>query len=297
MEYRPTVELVLASKNINTGTILWTFKLKMPKSYLAQLNTHRLLSRNASSSRAVPIDTMINKIKSDTVIPMQWVKNKKGMSGDSTISLSAEQLATERWLFSLEKQLNIVRQLESLNLHKQYANRLLEPYVNAEVLVSATQWSNFIALRSDHATQPELQSITNQIKAIQSGSKPRVLSTGEWHLPFITDLEENLPLDIKQKISVARCARVSYYLKDTCELSDTDKDIALFNRLKESGHWSPFEHIATPHTDNVMCGNYLSWVQLRHSFDDSHDDIGLDTKYATRQELKQFLHKQLINKI
>lgn len=291
MDYSPQVELVLASQNVNTGTVLWTFKLKMPKSYLAQLNTHRLFSRNASSSRAVPVSTMINNIKSDTVLPMEWVKNKKGMSGNSLISKGYQNIATDRWLSSLENQLGIVKQLDTLGVHKQYANRLLEPYINAEVLVSATQWANFIALRTDHATQPELQSITNQIKAIQSGSRPKVLTVGEWHLPFITNIEEYLPLDVKQKISVARCARVSYYLKDTCELSDTDKDITLFNRLKESGHWSPFEHIATPYRDKVMCGNYLSWVQLRHSFDDSHDDIGLDTKYATRRELKSFLRR------
>ena len=289
MDYNPKVELVLASQNANTGTVLWTFKLKMPKSYLAQLNTHRLFSRNASSSRAVPVATMIKNIKTDTVLPMEWVKNKKGMFGTEEIEEAQQQSATDFWLYSLERQLEIVTQLMYLDVHKQYVNRLLEPYVNAEVLLSATQWANFIALRADHATQPELQSITNQIKFIQANTQPKVLTIGEWHLPFITSIEEYLPLDIKQKISVARCARVSYYLKDTCELSDTDKDIKLFNRLKESGHWSPFEHIATPYRDNVMCGNYLSWIQLRHSFDDSHDDIGLDTKYATRRELKQFL--------
>lgn len=289
MHYTPKVELILASTNTSTNITLWTFKLSMPKSYLAQLNTHRLLSRNASSSRAVPISTMIDKIKSDTVIPMEWVKNKKGMSGDTVISPAAQQLASEKWLTSLEKQIDTVRQLEAIGLHKQYANRLLEPYMNAEVLVSATQWQNFLTLRADHATQPELQSIAQQIQAIMNSSKPRLLNSGEWHLPFITSIEQDLPLLTKQQISVARCARVSYYLKDTCELSDTSKDIQLYTRLKDSGHMSPFEHIATPYPQKHMCGNFLSWVQLRHSFFDNNNDITDDLKYATRNELKSFL--------
>ena len=275
--YKPSVELVLASKNQYTGVSLYTFKIKMPKSYLAQLNTHRILSKNASSSRAVPVPKLIERIRANTVIPMIMVQNKPGMWGDHTLNAEQAEQVTALWLESCEKAIETASKLHSLGLHKEYANRILEPYCEAEILLSGTQWNNFISLRAHYETQPEMQYVATQIKNLIETAQPQVLGKQQWHTPFIREEEEMLDISLKQKVSVARCARVSYFLKGTGEVSSLDKDIALYNTLKDSGHWSPFEHVATPYLETKLCTNYLSWVQLRQSFRNSHGD----SEYST----------------
>ncbi len=95
--------------------------------------------------------------------------------------------------------------------------------------------------------------------------KPNILQSDEWHLPFVLDTEYGLDLETRKKISAARCARVSYSLFDG-KTSDIASDIKLCERLSSSGHWSPFEHVASALNTKKRMGNLIGWKQFRKEF-------------------------------
>lgn len=68
----------------------------------------------------------------------------------------------------------------------------------------------------------------------------------KWHLPYIKNDELNTFDSMVDaiKVSVARCARVSYQTFDDSPNHKHEKDFELFNKLAENGHSSPFEHIS-----------------------------------------------------
>ena len=227
--------------------------------------THRVFSRNASSSRAIPTGRMINSVRNDPAMPINWGKNKSGMQADEeTIH---KPLAITTWEIAAEDAANHAGTLsEECALHKQVANRLLEPFLHIKVIVTATEWDNFFSLRAHSCAQPEIQELARVMKEAMMNSTPRDLGIGEWHLPYVEfkDFEDNtfgneyLPigkinhdlhgvLTTNQaiKCSVARCARVSYLNHDN-STPDINNDINLADRLLKDGHMSPFEHQATP---------------------------------------------------
>ena len=87
-------------------------------------------------------------------------------------------------------------------------------------------------------------------------STPKQLEVGQWHIPFGDNIKEHLLLEsfgfltpteieeIKVKIAVARCARLSYETLGDNPVIDYCKDIALHNTLLAVKHMSPFEHCA-----------------------------------------------------
>ena len=82
-------------------------------------------------------------------------------------------------------------------------------------------------------------------------STPKQLKAGEWHIPFSDNIniyrywressEDSMEI-LKVKIATARCARVSYLNFEGKD--DYESDINLYDILKDSGHYSPFEHCA-----------------------------------------------------
>ena len=135
-------------------------------------------------------------------------------------------------------------------IHKQIVNRLLEPFSWQIIIASATEWSNFIALRTDYSPQAEIKKGALLIKELLEDNIPTTLNENEWHLPLISEEEkETLSQDVQKKLSVGRCARVSYQTHN--KQREMEKDIALHDTLLASGHLSPFEHVARPLTDNA----------------------------------------------
>ena len=133
-----------------------------------------------------------------------------------------------------------------LGLHKQHANRAIEGFTTVKVVVTATEWDNFFALRLHHAAQPVVQELARVMKAAMDDSTPKLLNVNEWHLPYITDdYHSNCTKNDLCLISAARCARVSYLNHDNSQ-PDIQKDLELANRLLKDGHLSPFEHQASP---------------------------------------------------
>ncbi len=147
-------------------------------------------------------------------------------------------------------------------VHKQIANRLLEPFLWHTVIVTATEWSNFFAQRCDKDAQPEIQTIAYIMRALLAKSEPVRVEAGDYHLPLIQDDErETCTLDLLIKLSVARCARVSYLTHDGKR--DHAADCALYDRLREGMHMSPFEHVAWASMDDSQSGNFVGWIQHR----------------------------------
>jgi len=253
------------------GKRLTTFEISLPKFLLAELNTHRMLSRNAASSRAIPTKKIIESILKDPVTPVWWGKNQPGMQAFELLEPVSAQQANFEWLESMLKAMDSAKVLVKLNAHKQIVNRLIEPFMFAKVIVSATDWANFFALRCTKYAQPELKKIAIQMLELYESSVPIALKDGEWHIPligpedreaasFLTEIKEE-GLEMLIKASVGRCARVSYLTHDGKR--DIMKDVELHDRLIKDGHLSPFEHIAQALPSPDKHGNFTGFMQYR----------------------------------
>jgi hypothetical protein len=129
-----------------------------------------------------------------------------------------------------------------LGVHKQIANRLLEPFAHMTTLVTATDFDNFFSLRADTDAQPDFKSWPFKTLDAYLNSTPKRLEAGDWHIPFGDRMPVGLELLERLKVAVARAARVSYKTFDG--KIDPVEDYRLHDRLAEGGHWSPFEHVA-----------------------------------------------------
>lgn len=261
--------LVIADSISPTGYRLTTLQLLYPRFIHAELLTHRVFSRNSASSRAIPIDRTLQMVKENPVLPNHWGKNCKGMQAKE--ELSDEQIveAERIWLAARDSIIGYVEQLKELGLHKQLANRLLEPWLWIQTVVSSTEWNNFLKLRDHPDAQPEIQVLARMIKTALQDSEPERLEAGEWHLPYIGSLEkQRYSLKEQQWMSAARCARVSYWLRDG-QRSTPESDFQLFQRLAGSDpkHLSPLEHQALCMGDCLRYANFIGWKQLRSFYE------------------------------
>lgn len=253
---------------------LTTFELVLPKQLLAQLNTHRSLSKNAASSRAIPVKTFMKSVQDNPVMPV-WTENRPGMVGDKLQDKALEEKLNMLWIKARNFNMEVAAEMSALGAHKQTVNRLLEPWFYAKIICSATDLDWFFHLRDSGTAQEEIAILARAMKAALAESSPRVMQRGEWHIPFILPGEEDLPLDVKLKISVARCARVSYKTHDNGLLSTIEKDLKLYEQLFEEKHLSPFEHQArVSYSDNFRGGNFKGWVQNRkiiNNYEELHE--------------------------
>lgn len=245
------------------GFRLTTFELTLPKTLLAQLNTHRALSKNAASARAIPTKKFKQSII-DTPFTPSWTYNKPGMVGEPVLNPFELQHLDELWLETRDLIIKQVEKFETLGVHKQNVNRLLEPFFYAKVVCSATDLEWFYYLRDSGSAQEEIAQLARCMKAAQASSVPTLLKKGEWHVPYILGDEAHLDLETRLKISVARCARTSYKTHDDEKTSVLEKDIKLFTQLLDEKHLSPFEHSArVALVDGYRNSNYNGWVQYR----------------------------------
>lgn len=246
--------------SVHDGCRLTTLELEYPRYIHSELMTHRVFSRNAQSSRAIPVDKVIEKVEKDEWYPY-FMKNKPGMAASEP--LEGQDLIEAKGLWNQAKREAVrkAKQLSSLSIHKQTVNRLLEPFSTIKVILSSTEFDNFFSLRIHPAAQQEIQVLATKIRDAITDSIPARLDVGEWHLPYIREDERVLPTDLLVKISTARCARVSYLNHDG--FRDIDKDLSLHNSLVKEGHMSPTEHVATPGISDKFYGNFRGWIQYR----------------------------------
>lgn len=250
-----SVEIILDSLNPYNGVRLTTMKLVYPRFIHAEFMTHRVFSRNASSSRAIPIHKVIEQVKSNPAMPLVWGSNKSGMQAGDELDEFNIRGCEVYWDYAVDAAINYAMELSKYGLHKQHVNRILEPFQLIEVLVTATEWDNFFELRCHKDAQPEIHHLACLMLNAMFYSTP---VEREMHIPFIDD-------DFAKPVqrSVARCARVSYTLRDGT--TSIEKDLELHDRLVGSKplHASPAEHQAAAMPNDVFCRNFRAWEQYR----------------------------------
>lgn len=263
-----------------SGVRLATLQLRYPRFIHAEFMTHRVFSRNASSSRAVPVAKMLEQVRNDPAVPCHWGANQPGMQAAGEVPEEVKGLAQVQWRIAAERAAHHAEMLSSLGLHKQVCNRLLEPFQFMHVVVTSTEWDNFFALRLDAAAEPNMQALARAMRKAMDESEPfyRPIERDTelaWHLPYVTAEERqkyrNVPHYLA-KFSAARCARVSYLNHDGTS-PDTDKDLELFQRLVGSNpkHASPVEHQAYPlHSGDRWSNNFRGWRQYRQKIEEGY---------------------------
>lgn len=285
------------------GVRFTTLKVRFPRFILPEFNTHRALSRNASSSRAIPVKRSIQMIRDDMAMPSVWNANKPGMQGGDELDEATKQAAIAEWELLGYKAIETAERMNAMTppAAKQVINRLLEPWSHVSVVVSATDWNNFFHLRDHPDADPTFQELASKMRKEMAASTPTFLNVGSWHLPYVQDEDYDRAIDavlngyvpdlidvgtreraqmemasiLLRKMSVARCARVSYLNHDGTRPS-FDDDMRLFNNLMLSAplHASPAEHQATPDKLNSdgswqqphLHGNLRGYCQYRKFF-------------------------------
>lgn len=260
---------------------LWTFELMYPRYIHSEFMTHRVFSRNASSSRAIPVKRMIEQVRENTVIPPKVFMNQKGMVGETEADSVTTTAFHVLWEEAAENACKTAEMMERLGIHKQHVNRILEPFQFIKVIVTATDWCNFFALRLAPDAQPEIRELASAIYDEMNRYHNKdvgVLELDKEHivvsLPYITDE------DIKEigkeeyhllmKISAARCARVSYNNHDGSK-PDIEKDLKLYGHLYDSKHMSPMEHACIRDEDYRKNANLTGWKSLRYLIETYED--------------------------
>lgn len=282
-----TAEIV--EDTICNGVRLTTLKIRYQRMVHAEMLRHRVFSRGAASSRAIPIKKMV---ASANATPVHWGSNRPGMQAGADLTGWRLWAAQKTWMTAMWFAGFFSLLMDWIGVHKQIANRLTEPFQWTEEVITGTDWDNFFNLRAHEMAQPEIQAIARAISKTLYIRQPRQVSRGpdkveNWHLPFITDIErskaQRLMYDSRSewhnavflaKLSSARCARVSYLNHDGTA-PDTGKDLGLFGRLTadpKALHASPMEHPAYPlNNGKARCRNYRGWRQLR-TIIEAHED-------------------------
>jgi len=204
---------------------------------------------------------LIQRVENDPVVPLEWGRNKAGMSASETLSEDEATAALHEWLRARDDAVRHAKALLDLKVHKQELNRILEPFLWHTVIVSSTEWRNFFELRCAPNAQPEIREAALRMRAAMDASEPRPMAPGEWHTPLVQADEAALDVETRKRVSAARCARVSYLTHEGKR--EIDKDLELYERLRSDRHLSPFEHVATPADDQNFHANFRGWIQMR----------------------------------
>lgn len=284
------------------GHRIISYILTYPRFIHSELMTHRLFSRNAASSRAIPFKKMVQMIKEDPFIPIAWQKDHKGMQGTEYIRPHTDGscASISAWLEARDNAVQLASEMNADGVTKQLCNRLLEPFQWYTVLVTATEFDNFFELRCPKYINPfdeeywskkdyienndpemcpktdldwirlstsgaeiHIQALAEAMWDAKNESTPKKLEAGEWHIPFGDKMDEEKvciygeSINIRPKIAVARCARLSYMTFDG-EIN-YEKDIILHDTLLSSRHASPFEHCSRTLTNEEYdnCGKMI----------------------------------------
>lgn len=261
------------------GIRMTTFLLRYPRFIHSEFMTHHDIAKNSSSSRAIPTAKLIEDMRRDPAMPIYWGANQKGMQAAGELGAVEIESCKKFWLEGMELAINTANELQLRGLHKQIANRVLEPWAHMNVVATATRWENFYGLRRHTDAQPEIHALADCMFDAQQNSTPVLLKPLEWHLPFADRMVDwraaeawlqkrmvtrDMPtnrevVEVLKKVSAARCARTSYMTFEGKE-STVEEDMAIWDKLVTNKpiHASPTEHQGTP--DFVLNDVGLSWA-------------------------------------
>lgn len=266
---------VIADSISPEGKRLTTMQVTFHRFILAEVNTHRMLTRSSASSRAIPVQRVLDRITATPFFAISWPVEQRGMQGGAELVgsdlLAAQDVLEDIAQYTLERiQAYVEHVPPESRLHKSVLNRPLEWFSDHTALITATEWDNFFALRCNRLAQPEFRVVAELMEEALEQSVPERVQFGAWHTPYVdwAAKEELLDAGLDPKaVSVGRCCRVSYLTQEGKR--DPWEDVNLCDRLlhPEEGppHASPFEHVATParEGENVL-GNFHGWHQYRH---------------------------------
>lgn len=289
------VQLLQYSKNNVSGGRIATFICDYPRFIHAEIMTHRQFSRNAGSSRAVPVEAMVELANDQMCFPSEFRYNKAGMKPAELMNKADAAVARKIWEETAQTCISGASKLASLQLHKQWTNRMLEWFTPIKVLITATEWTNFIWLRNDKDAQIEIQQVGEQIASLLKNSQPMTISSTEYHVPFITRERmhdgkirysvDGKVLTLEEAIAISQScsAQISFRKSDTTY--EKAKRLRSMFLDAERVHASPFEHQARPmdlsetgfdlngdwplgitHIDRNKCrwsGNFKGFIQCR----------------------------------
>jgi thymidylate synthase-like protein len=255
-----------------------TLEVVIPRIVLAEFNTHRAFSRNSASSRAIPFAKMLQRVQEDPFIPLSFPAEQRGMQGGEELGADERRIAELAWLQARDAAVRHARGMADLGVHKSVVNRLLEPFMWHTVIVTSAEWDNFFRQRCSPLAQPEIRVAAEAMRDAIAASKPHWLTAGAWHRPLL-DGDEDTIFEVQDsghpdqdgvfnRISAARCARVSYLTHEGKR--DWMEDLNLFTKLATADppHWSPLEHVCrrpyASEAGTVKPGNLPGFVQLRH---------------------------------
>lgn len=282
---------IVADSITSEGSRITTFELEYPRIIHSELMTHRLLSRNAMSSRAIPIKKMIEQVQQDPAMPVKFGKNQPGMqdAGEHDELIGAGYSAKAWWKLAALSAAKFAEGFAEAGYHKQVGNRLLEPFQRMKTVVTATDWNNFFWLRVDKDADPTIYEAASVMKKAYDESDPELLKPGQWHTPYVDHIyglepgsgdfdtpvfegycvldENNKPVKLTveeaKAISASCCAQVSYRVLNNTK----DKALDIYAKLLSGNkvHASPFEHQATPmehHNQLVRIQWFLSKAEI-----------------------------------
>ena len=296
---------VIADSVTLDGRRMTTMEIEYPRFILAELNTHRMLSKNSASSRAIPVNSMHESIRTAGAQPVYWGKNQAGMQAKEELQGSDKSMAKYTWAIARDVAIKFAKELAELGTHKQITNRVTEPWMMMKTVISGTEWGNFYYLRDHEDAQPEIAELARVMHKAHKDSKPLLLHPGEWHVPYVTTYRHlatnelmysdgvgcEISADDAKIISASCCAQVSYRKND----DSLEKAQKIFQQLiySKPAHASPVEHQATPmdlayymnyepetwepgvtHVSangDLWSGNLRGWIQHRKLIDGEAD--------------------------
>lgn len=288
---------VIADSINPRGTRIITFELVYPRIIHGEFMTHRRFSRNAASSRAIPVSTMLDLIEKDPAMPVHWGKNQPGMQAKEELDAVNKAAIQALWLEACKQAVSIARVMNDIGGHKQVVNRITEPFQHMRTVMTTTDTANWYWLRDHEDADPTIHALATAMRAAQDASVPTRLKHGEWHMPYVTqdfylnkqsftttkyseeysdEYESDITVQEALMISASCCAQASFRKADT----SLEKAETVFKRLIDSEpvHASPVEHQAmcfddtyywpegVTHRDKegvYWSGNFKDWIQYR----------------------------------
>lgn len=258
---------------------LLTVEMTFPRQGLPEWNTHRSQSKNSASSRAIPVKKMINDVENNPFIPIHIGKAQKGMQAYEEVDAKNKEEVLKIINDLRYKAIEAANRMLELGVHKQVANRYLEPWMWVTVIGTGSLegWANFWNLRRSEEAEPHIRKIADMSFEEYKSATPQILYPGEWHLPLIGfEGDELLTIEEKIKVSTGRCARVSYLTHDGTR--DVLADIQLHDRLLADKHFSPFEHVAQAANFFDMKNKYNGnlgpgWIQYRKTIQGEFQNV------------------------
>lgn len=259
-----TATIIQRSKCSNSGKEIVTFELVYPRIVHAELLTHKMLSKNSASSRAIPIAKVVEMVRDNPAEPSHWGKNQPGMQAQEALSGFELAAVKDLWSEAATAAANFSEAMASLGAHKQVANRVTETYQWMKVVLTYTEGNNWFWLRNHVDADPTIHELARKMWEALEATTPFVIHPGEWHVPYVNrmrigsslkyltevyledDVYETQFLTVEEALAVSAscCAQVSYRTLDI----SLSKAKMIYERLvgSEPVHASPFEHQASP---------------------------------------------------